>query len=142
MTFVQEGDAIKVHYTGTLEDGTVFDSSEGREPLEFTVGSGQVIHGFDSAVIGMEVSEKKDILIPFDEAYGPVREDLILNHPSVDFPAEIETYVGQMLELQNDVGGKIPAVITAVNDDFITIDANHPLAGKNLKFEIEIVEIG
>lgn len=141
MAFVQEGDAIKVHYIGTLEDGTVFDSSEGREPLEFTVGSGQVIHGFDSAVMGMQVSEQKDILIPFQEAYGDAREDLIINHPSSEFPQEIDAHVGQVLELHNDVGGKIPAVITAVNDDFVTIDANHPLAGKNLKFKIELVEI-
>ena len=138
----KEGDAVQVNYTGTLADGTVFDSSAGRTPLEFTIGSGQLIPGFDQAVIGMKVGEKKTVTIPAEEAYGPHREEMVLEVGRERIPSNIEPEVGMMLESTQQDGSKVVFTITNISDNnTVTLDANHPLAGKDLTFEIELVKI-
>jgi peptidylprolyl isomerase len=138
----QQGDKVKVHYTGKFDDGTVFDSSEGSEPLEFTIGEGQVIPGFEKAVVGMSTGEKKTEKIPADNAYGPYMEEMVLKVDRKQVPADLDPQVGDQLAIQNPEGHAIPVIITDVDDDSITLDANHPLAGQDLTFEIELVEIG
>ncbi len=134
-------DKVKIHYKGTLSSGEVFDSSEGREPLEFTLGSGQVIPGFDKGVTGMKVEESKTINIPSAEAYGEQKEELIQQVPKAQLPPEIKPEVGLQLMSQSPNGQEIPLVITEVQEDSITVDANHPLAGKDLTFELTLVSI-
>lgn len=141
MREVRNGDKIKVHYKGTLDDGTVFDSSEGREPLEFEVGSGMVIPGFDKGVMGMTVGQKKTINIPVDEAYGPVQEEMYMEFPLDRFPADMKPEVGMSLNMTNGSGQAIPVVIAEVLDEAVILDANHPLAGEDLTFELELVDI-
>ena len=138
---VKNGDTVQVQYTGKLADGTVFDSSAERGPLEFTLGAGQLIPGFEKAVLGMKVGEKKTVTIPADEAYGPRREDMILEVPREKLPSGITPEVGLLLETNRPDGGTMVVVITNVTDTTVTIDANHPLAGKDLTFEIELVKI-
>ena len=138
---VKNGDKIKVEYTGTLEDGTVFDTSEGREPLEFEAGSGQVIKGFDDAVIGMSVEEEKKVELPPSEAYGDYDPNLIKKIPMEKLPPGEEPKPGMVLELRSSEGIGFPARITEVADKEITIDLNHPLAGKTLIFQIKVVAI-
>ncbi len=141
MSKVKEGDTVKVHYTGKLKDGSIFDSSEEREPLEFTLGQGQLIPGFEKAVEGMEVGDSTTVDIPSDDAYGERREDLELEVSKSDLPDNIEPEVGMQLQMQQQEDGRaIPVQITAVEDDFVKLDANHPLAGKDLTFDIELVE--
>ncbi|WP_462251377.1 FKBP-type peptidyl-prolyl cis-trans isomerase [Ekhidna sp.] len=135
-------DKVKVHYTGKLTSGEVFDSSEGRDPLEFTVGGGQMIKGFDEAVNGMELKEKKTVTIPSAEAYGERREELIQEVPKDQLPEDMNPEVGQKLVATNDLGHQTYVSVTAVTDQVITVDANHELAGKDLVFDIELVEIG
>jgi peptidylprolyl isomerase len=135
------GDTIKVHYTGTLDDGTVFDSSVGREPLEFTIGLGQMIPGFDKGVVGLNLSESKTITIPADQAYGPYRADLVQVVARDQLPTDSELEVGQVLQVSQPNGQIILVTITNVTDSDVTLDANHRLAGKNLTFEIQLVEI-
>lgn len=142
MAKASSGDTVKVDYTGRLDDGTVFDSSEGREPLEFTLGEGQVIPGFDQGVEGMEVGEQKTISIPTDEAYGPHRDDLVAQIDREAFPQDMEFTVGDMLHLQQPDGRAIAATVTDINDGAVTLDANHPLAGQDLTFDVKLVEIG
>lgn len=142
MSEAKKNDKVKVHYTGKLANGEIFDSSLEREPLEFTVGAGQMIKGFDSAVDGMSISEKKTVEIPANEAYGPSNPDLIQEVPKSQLPEELKLEVGQNLVAQNPDGGQTQVVIREVNKDSITIDANHQLAGKDLTFEIELMEIG
>jgi FKBP-type peptidyl-prolyl cis-trans isomerase 2 len=137
----KNGDVVQVDYTGKLADGTVFDSSIGREPLEFTLGAGQMIPGFEKAVLGMKVGEKKTVTIPADEAYGPHRDDLILEVPREKLPSDITPEVGQQLGLRQSDGRTAIVTITSVSDNVVTIDANHFLAGKDLTFEIELVKI-
>jgi FKBP-type peptidyl-prolyl cis-trans isomerase 2 len=141
MQQVKAGDTVKVHYHGRLTDGTTFDSSEGREPLEFKVGSGQVIKGFDSGVTGMQVGEKKTIEIPVTEAYGPKDENMVVQFPKANFPEDLNPEVGMQLNMTNGSGQVIPVVITEVAEDNVVLDANHPLAGEDLIFDIEVVEI-
>ncbi|WP_298302858.1 peptidylprolyl isomerase [Hydrotalea sp.] len=141
MQQVKKGDTVKVHYHGKLEDGTTFDSSEGREPLEFEVGNGMVIAGFDEGVTGMQTGEKKTIHIPVDEAYGPVQEEMIMEFPRDRFPADMIPEVGMQLNMSNGQGQNFPVVIVEVKDAVVVLDANHPLAGKNLIFDLELVEI-
>lgn len=141
MQQVKKGDTVKVHYHGKLEDGNTFDSSEGREPLEFEVGNGMVIAGFDEGVTGMQTGEKKTIHIPVDEAYGPVQEEMIMEFPRDRFPADMIPEVGMQLNMSNGQGQNFPVVIVEVKDAVVVLDANHPLAGKNLIFDLELVEI-
>lgn len=136
-----EGNTIKVHYTGRLDDGTVFDSSREREPLEFTIGSGGIIKGFEDGVMGMAVGDNKTIKIPSDGAYGPYREDLVMNVDRAQLPPDIDPVEGQMLSLRHPNGGSIDVMITEVTPDSVTLNANHPLAGKDLTFDLELVEI-
>lgn len=141
MQQVKSGDTVKVHYHGKLTDGTTFDSSEGREPLEFEVGSGNVIAGFDSGVTGMRVGEKKTVNIPVDEAYGQKQDDLYMEFPRDRFPADVVPEPGMQLNMSNGQGQDFPVVINEVNEDTVILDANHPLAGEDLTFDLELVEI-
>ena len=143
MTIAESGNTVKVHYTGKLkEDGAVFDSSlERNEPLEFTLGQGNMIPGFESAVSGMKVGDTKVADIPVDAAYGQRRDDMVLEVPKSDVPDNISPEVGQRLAVQQKDGQSIPVTITNVSDASITLDANHPLAGKDLVFEIELLEV-
>ncbi|MEM7264286.1 MAG: peptidylprolyl isomerase [Planctomycetota bacterium] len=141
MSGAQDGSRVKLHYTGTLEDGSQFDSSEGRDPLEFVVGSGQVIAGFDAAVRGMDVGEKKTFNVACADGYGERREDLIGEIPNDQVPEGMKIEVGQQLQMTQQNGQPLVVNVVAVGDASFTIDANHPLAGKDLTFAIEVVEI-
>jgi peptidylprolyl isomerase len=141
MSEAKQGDTVKVHYTGTLGDGTIFDLSNGREPLQFTLGKGQLIKGFEDAVIGMSVGETKSVSIPSEEAYGSRREDLLLKYTKADFPPNVEPKEGLVINLVHQDGRSIFATITEISGDAINVDANHPLAGKDLTFTIDLVEI-
>jgi FKBP-type peptidyl-prolyl cis-trans isomerase 2 len=141
MQQAKKGDTVKVHYHGRLTDGSTFDSSEGRQPLEFEVGSGMVINGFDNGVIGMTKGEKKTINIPVEDAYGPKQDDLFMEFPKDRFPENMEPEVGMQLNMSNASGQNFPVVIAEVKEDAVILDANHPLAGQELVFDIELVEI-
>ena len=136
------GDKVKIHYTGTLGDGTVFDSSRERDPLEFTVGEGQVIEGFEKAVVGMSIGESKQAMIPAAEAYGPRHDEMIMEVERTRFPEHIEPEVGQTLQIDRGEGRTVMVTVAGVTEASVTIDANHPLAGKDLTFDLELVEIG
>ena len=138
---IKKGDKIKVEYTGTLDDGTVFDTSEGREPFEFEVGSGQVIQGFDEAVIGLEIGEEKEVTIEPPEAYGEIDPDLQKIVAREKLPEGGEPKPGMIIELRTNDGLRIPGRIIEVTDKDVTIDLNHPLAGKTLIFQIKVVDI-
>lgn len=135
------GDTVRVHYTGKLDDGTVFDSSVNGDPLEFTIGEGMIIPGFEQAVLGMTPGDSKTELIPVDQAYGPHREDMVVIVDRAQMPADMEPEIGQQLQIQQPTGQAIPVVVTDVSDSEITLDANHPLAGEDLTFDIQLVEI-
>ena len=141
MQQVQQGDKVKVHYHGKLTDGTTFDSSEGREPLEFEVGAGAVIPGFDNGVMGMTVGDKKTVNIPAEEAYGPKVDELVMDFPKERFPDDMQPEIGMQLMMNNGSGQQFPVTIVEVKDEIITLDANHQLAGKDLVFDIELVDI-
>lgn len=141
MTQAKSGDTVRVNYTGSLEDGQVFDTSTDRDPLEFTIGSGHVIPGFETAVIGMSPGETKTERIPPDQAYGPHLEELQFEIDRGQVPADLGIHVGQELYLQGPQGESIRVRVTELTDDSVTLDANHPLAGRNLVFEISLVEI-
>jgi len=138
---VKATDKVQVHYKGTLNDGQIFDSSEGREPLEFTLGEGQVIPGFENAIVGMEVEETKTVNIPSNEAYGEAKEELIQEVPKEHLPPEMEPVVGMQLMSQTPDGHEIPLVVVDVKETSIIVDANHPLAGKDLTFELTLVSV-
>ncbi len=140
MAQAKEGDKVKVHYKGTLNDDSEFDSSDGGDPVEFTVGSGEVIPGFDKEVVGMSVGESSSFKIPVDEAYGPRREEMVLTVERTMMPPDLNPAVGDGLVLEQDEQ-KMEAVVTDVNETHVTMDANHPLAGEELSFTIELVEI-
>ncbi|GAB4375799.1 MAG: peptidylprolyl isomerase [Salibacteraceae bacterium] len=142
MSEVKKGDNVTLHYTGTLKNGEQFDSSEGREPLSFEAGSGQVIEGFDEAVIGMKADEKKTVTIPADKAYGQVREELVYEVPRSSIPPNIKPEKGMRLVSNLSDGRQIPVTVKEVTDEHVILDANHPLAGEDLTFEIKIVSIG
>ena len=140
MAQARSGDTVRVHYTGRLEDGSVFDSSQGREPLEFVLGAQQVIPGFEEAVDGLSPGEERSVSIPADRAYGPRREEMVLTVGRDQFPDEIQPEVGQQLQMSQD--GQVAIVtIVGVSDAEVTLDANHPLAGKDLVFDVQLVEI-
>ncbi len=142
MQKVKEGDVVKVHYTGKLSNGEQFDSSVGREPLEFTVGAGQMIKGFDAAMPGMNLGEKKTINIAPEDAYGPRSEEAIIEFPKENVPADMNLEPGMPLTLSNQAGQPVPVVVVEVKEEVIILDANHFLAGQELVFDIELVEIG
>jgi peptidylprolyl isomerase len=141
MSKAKDGDKVKVHYTGKFEDGEVFDSSVDRDPLEFTLGQGQVIPGFENGIKGMEIGEKKSITVAPQEGYGERHDQNIIEVKKSVFPADIEPEVGRQLQVQSPDGNRMNVVITDVKDETVTLDANHPLAGKTLVFDVELVEI-
>lgn len=141
MTQAKSGDTVRLHYTGTLTDGTTFDSSEGRDPLEFVVGSGQIIPGLDKAIPGMAVGDKKVVEIPCAEAYGESNPEARQAIPRSEIPAHIPTEPGTQLQMQSPDGQVIPVTVVEVSETEVTLDANHPLAGKDLTFAIELVGI-
>ena len=142
MAPAKNGDTVKIHYTGKLTDGTVFDSSEGHEPLEFTLGKGMVIPGFEQGILDMNLGEKKTISIDVDNAYGPMRQELMFEVPTEQLPPDMAPEVGMQLQMMQGEGGP-PVIVTiaAVNQDSVVLDANHPLAGKDLIFDIELVSL-
>ena len=141
MAIVKDGDTVKVHYTGTLTNGEKFDSSIDRDPLEFTVGAGQMIKGFDDAMPGMTIGEKKTVHIQPEEAYGKINEDAIIEFPRTNIPADMPLEVGMQLQLRDEEGHPVPVTVKAIKEDTVLLDANHMLAGKELVFEIELLEI-
>jgi peptidylprolyl isomerase len=141
METVERGKVVQVHYTGTLENGEVFDSSKDREPLEVTVGEGQLIHGFEEALIGMSLNEKKVFTLAPEEAYGNRDEEATRTFSRDEIPPDLSVEKGQLLSLTTPDGDQIPAKVVQVNDDGLTVDFNHPLAGESLTFEIEVVGI-
>lgn len=141
MSQVKSGDKVKVHYHGKLTNGETFDSSEGREPLEFEVGGGMVIKGFDDGVTGMTVGEKKTINIPFNEAYGPRNPEMVIEMPKERFPADMQIELGMPLVMSDGQGQQFQVTVVEIKDDVVVLDANHPLAGQDLIFDLELVEI-
>ncbi|NOZ26033.1 MAG: peptidylprolyl isomerase [Nitrospirae bacterium] len=141
MVQAKSGDTVRVHYSGFLDDGTVFDSSLDREPFEFTLGQGMVIPGFEDAVVGMDVGETKTVNIPSEKAYGPYRDELLVSVERSQVPPNIEPDLGMELQIRTPEGTVTNVTITEMDEDSITLDANHPLAGKDLIFEIKLVEI-
>ena len=142
MQKAKQGDKVKVHYTGTLTNGEQFDSSKGREPLEFTVGAGQMIKGFDDAIPGMVVGDKKTINIAPEDAYGPKNEEAIIEYPKESIPKDMKLEEGMQLQLRSADGQPVPVTVMKITDDLVILDANHSLAGKELVFDIELVQIG
>ncbi|MFN6944964.1 MAG: peptidylprolyl isomerase [Cytophagaceae bacterium] len=141
MSQAKKGDTVKVHYTGKLKDGNVFDSSANREPLQFTLGEGKVIPGFEDAVLGMNVGDKETVEIPSEQAYGEKREDMVISVPLTEVPQDIKPEVGMQLSVQQQDGQQVPVMITAVTEEEVKLDANHPLAGEDLIFDIELVGV-
>lgn len=141
MQQAKKGDMVRVHYTGRLISGEQFDSSAGREPLEFTVGAGQMIKGFDTGVEGMNIGEKKVINITPEEGYGLRNEEAVIEFPLEQVPADMKLEPGMQLTLQNQEGQPVPVVVAELREDVVILDANHFLAGKNLVFDVELVEI-
>ena len=138
---VKKGDTVKVHYTGKLEDGKEFDSSLNRQPLQFEVGAGRVINGFEDAVVGLKVGDKKTVTIPAEDAYGSYDENLLIDIPKKNVPEGVIPEVGMKFQLVNQQGQAVHVVVTEVHDETVRLDANHPLAGKTLVFDLEILEI-
>ncbi|TDE05629.1 FKBP-type peptidyl-prolyl cis-trans isomerase [Flavobacterium hiemivividum] len=141
MTQVKENNTVKVHYTGKLADGQVFDSSEGKEPLAFTLGQGSLIPGFEKGLIDMKLNEKKTITIPAEEAYGDPREDLLIEVPKSELPQEMDPEVGMGLVSRTPEGQEMNLLVVEVKEESVILDGNHPLAGKELIFDLEVVEI-
>lgn len=141
MTKAKNGDTVKVHYTGKLDDGTVFDSSLERDPLEFKIGETKVLRGFQEAIIGMSPGESKTEKIPAMKAYGAPKEELIFKVEKDRLPSNIIPQIGKMLEVQQSDGQRIPVEITNISEEEVTLDANYPLAGKDLVFDIKLVDI-
>ncbi len=141
MDQAKDGNKVKVHYTGKLEDGTVFDSSRDREPFELTLGGSQVIPGFEQGILGMTVGQTKKVTLPPEKAYGSYRDDLTVEVKKSDFPSHIVPEMGQQLQMSQSDGSTVNVVIAKMEGESVTLDANHPLAGKTLIFEIELLEI-
>ncbi len=138
---IQSGDTVKVHYTGRLDDGSVFDSSVGRDPIEFTIGEGRVIPGFEDAVLGAASGDTKTATIPSDKAYGPHREEMVVHVDRSNLPDGLDPDIGDQLQMTTQEGMPVVVTVVEVDEGSITLDANHPLAGKDLTFDIEVVEI-
>lgn len=136
---ITQGSTVEVHYTGRFLDGEVFDSSEGKEPLQFQIGSGQIIPGFETALIGKSIGEKVSVTVAPDQAYGEIRQDLVVEVPTEKMPGPVE--VGQLLQADGGEGGVVQVIVKEVKEDVVVIDGNHPLAGQDLVFDIEVVSI-
>ncbi|NVM20197.1 MAG: peptidylprolyl isomerase [Desulfobacterales bacterium] len=141
MAQAKDGDTVKVHYTGKLDDGTVFDTSADRDPLEFTIGQGQIIPGFEQAVIDMSPGESKTAKFPADDAYGPYRDEMVIVVNRSELPGDVEPQVDQQLQVRQPDGNPFLVTVTDVSEASVTLDANHPLAGKDLTFHIRLVDI-
>lgn len=142
MAKAKEGDLVKVHYTGKLSDGEIFDTSENREPLAFTIGKGEVIPGFETGVTGLEIGESKTVVIPTEQAYGPRRDEMIYKVGKDKFPPDVELKIGDAFKIGEEQGAPLIVSITDIAETEVTLDGNHPLAGKELTFDIKLVEIG
>lgn len=141
MATAKQGDTVHVHYTGRLDDGTVFDSSKGKDPLQFVLGTGHVIPGFEKAVEGLSEGEQVSTIVPPEDGYGPRSDELVLNVPAENFPGAGTPTIGDRFEMSTQDGQRIPVTVTEVGDEAVEIDANHPLAGQKLSFELELVQI-
>lgn len=141
MSQAKLGDTVSVHYTGKLDDGTVFDSSTDRDPLEFSLGEGNVITGFEEAVMGMNLGDAKTVTIPSAQAYGPYQPELVMVVEREQFPSDLTVEIGQPLQIRHTSGQIIPVIVADLSDADVTLDANHPLAGQDLIFDIELVAI-
>ena len=141
MTQAKDGDTVKVHYTGTLNDGTVFDTSVERDPLEFTIGEGRLIPGFENAIVGLEEGDSKQINIAAADAYGEYREELVADIERKQLPDDIEPQVGMVLQAKTESGELTNVMIKGVEGDAVTLDGNHPLAGQELNFDLKLVEV-
>ena len=141
MAEAKSGDTVRIHYTGTLNDGSMFDSSQGREPLEFTVGAGQIIPGLDREIAGMNVGDSRDVRVPAQEAYGAHDPQKVQVVPRSAMPKEVEVAPGMQLQARTPSGETVPLIVTKVETEEVTVDANHPLAGQDLNFAVELVEI-
>lgn len=141
MAEIKDGDTVRIHYTGTLTDGSAFDSSDGRDPLEFVVGSGHIIAGLDAAMAGMQAGDRKTVEIACADAYGPINPALHQGVPRDALPDDIALEVGMQLQMQTPQGDPMPVTVTAVDDEQVMLDANHPLAGRDLVFEFEVVSV-
>ncbi len=141
MAVAKKGDKVKIHYKGTLVDGDVFDSSEGKDPLQFTIGSGEVIVGFDEAVMGLEVGEKRSVIVPVEKAYGERKKELVIAVPMNQVPPDLELELGLDLEMGGAEGEILRVKVVEITEDVVTLDANPPLAGEELMFDVELVEI-
>ena len=141
MSKAGQGDTVTVEYTGKLDDGTVFDTSEDRDPISFTIGEEEVIPGFEEAVVGMEAGDSKSATLPPDQAYGPRSDEMVFTVPRTELPEDLDPEVGDRLEVQSRQGQTFPAVVAEIEGEQVTIDANHPLAGEELTFEIELKSI-
>lgn len=141
MRQAKNGDAVKVHYTGKTEDGDVFDSSRGGDPFQFTIGGGETMSGIENSVIGMEVGDKKRIRLSSDEAFGPRREELVVEVKKEELPSDVIPVIGQRLQIRQEDDNPVVVTITNMNDAVVTLDANHPLAGRTVVYDLELVEI-
>ncbi len=141
MAQAKEGDTVKVHYTGKLEDGEIFDTSQDGDPLEFKIGGGQVISGFEQGVVGMNEGASKTVEIPSDEAYGPHHQELVIEIEMDQFPEDLDPEVGQQFKMRQPDDRTIIVAVTEITEDSVTLDANHPLAGKDLTFDIQLIKI-
>lgn len=138
---VKNGNTVKVHYTGRFEDGIIFDSSVGGDPLEFTLGGHEVIQGFEEAALGMNIGDKKTVSIKPEDAYGPYNESLVVEMPKEYIPEDVSPELGMRLIIVDNNGEELPVVVSEIHEDAIRLDANHPLAGKTLVFDIELIEV-
>lgn len=141
MANAQTGDTVKVHYTGRLGDGTIFDNSEDREPLEFTIGDGKLIPGFENGVIGMQVGEQKEIEVAFEDAYGAFNEEMLVEVPRKELPAEFAAEIGEFVEISDQDGNTFLVQVMEVDKNTVVLDGNHPLAGEDLIFNLKLVAI-
>lgn len=141
MSEAKQGDTVRVHYTGKLKDGTVFDTTTNRHPMQFTIGDGQIIPGFEQAVVGMRPGQSKTVQVPTDKAYGPHREDMVVTVDHDRFPESLEPEVGQTLEITGSDGLKAVATVADVSKETVMLDINHPLAGEELVFDIQLIEV-
>lgn len=141
MSNVKRGDTVKVHYTGKLDDGAIFDTTDDRDPIQFTIGDGNIIAGFEQAVVGMHPGESKTVKVSADRAFGPHHQELVIEVDKKEIVDEVDPEIGQRLQVNQPDGQKFLVTVTEISESRITLDANHPLAGKDLTFEIQLLEV-